>query len=89
MRIIQSRRMSLIEAIANVGVGYSLAVAVQIVVLPWFGMYPSLGENMAIGAVFTGTSLTRGYALRSLFERCFQEVKSSGAALLSFAPCSP
>ena len=46
----QSRRMSLIEAVTNVAVGYALAVATQIVVFPWFGLHPSLGENLALGA---------------------------------------
>jgi hypothetical protein len=64
----QSRRMSLIEAITNVAVGYALAVATQIVVFPWFGLHPSLGENLAIGSVFTGISLIRGYVLRRLFQ---------------------
>ena len=64
----QSRRMSLIEAITNVAVGYALAVATQIVVFPWFGLRPSLGENLALGGIFTTISLIRGYALRRLFE---------------------
>lgn len=46
-----------------------LAVAAQIVVFPWFGMHASLGENLALGGVFTALSLIRGYALRRLFER--------------------
>jgi hypothetical protein len=33
----QSRRMSLVEAIANVVVGYGLAVLTQILVFPLFG----------------------------------------------------
>jgi len=49
----QSRRMSMVEAITNVAVGYALAVATQIVVFPWFGLHPSLGENLALGAIFT------------------------------------
>ena len=65
----QSRRMSLIEAITNVVLGYVLAVATQIVVFPWFGLYPSLGDNLALGAVFVGISLLRSYALRRIFER--------------------
>ena len=64
----QSRRMSLIEAIANVVLGYALAVATQIVAFPWFGLHPSLGENLALGGIFTAISLVRGYALRRLFE---------------------
>ncbi|WP_375569746.1 hypothetical protein ABWH93_17120 [Seohaeicola saemankumensis] len=65
----QSRRLSLVEAITNVAVGYVLAVITQIVVFPWFGIHPSLGENLAIGSIFTGISLLRSYALRRLFER--------------------
>lgn len=64
----QSRRMSLIEAITNVAVGYALAVTTQIMVFPWFDLQPSLGENLALGGIFTAISLIRGYALRRLFE---------------------
>ena len=64
----QSRRMSLIEAVTNVILGYGLAVIAQIVVFPWFGLDVSIGENLAIGAVFVGISLLRSYALRRLFE---------------------
>ena len=65
----QSRRMSLVEAVVNVVVGYVLAVATQLAVFPWFGLEASLGENLAIGAVFIGVSLLRSYALRRLFAR--------------------
>ncbi|WP_296644735.1 DUF7220 family protein [Roseinatronobacter sp.] len=64
----QSHRMSLIEAVTNVAVGYALAVVTQIVVFPWFGLHPSIGDNLAIGGVFVGISLLRSYALRRLFE---------------------
>jgi len=65
----QSRRMSLIETVTNVVVGYVLAVATQIVMFPWFGLQASLGENLALGLAFTSISLVRGYTLRRLFER--------------------
>lgn len=64
----QSCRMSLIEAVTNVAVGYMLAVATQIIVFPWFGLRPSIGQNLALGGVFVGISLLRSYALRRLFE---------------------
>jgi hypothetical protein len=60
--------MSLIEAVTNVILGYGLAVITQIVVFPWFGLDVSIGDNLAIGAVFVGISLLRSYALRRLFE---------------------
>jgi hypothetical protein len=65
----QSRRLSLVEAVTNILVGYALAVGMQILVFPWFGLYPSPRQNLAIGAVFTVASLIRGYVLRRLFER--------------------
>lgn len=65
----QSRRRSLIEAITNVVVGYALAVITQIMVFAWFGLQVSLGDNLAIGAVFVTISLGRSYTLRRLFER--------------------
>lgn len=65
----QSQRQSLIEAIANVVVGYALAVLTQSVVFPWFGLQVSLGDNLAIGAMFVMISLLRSYTLRRLFER--------------------
>ena len=64
----QSRFMSLIESVSNLIVGYVLAVALQIVVFPWFGLHPSVGQNLAIGALFSAMSLLRSYALRRLFE---------------------
>ena len=67
--MMQSRRQSLIEASANVVVGYALAVLTQIVVFPCFGLQVSLGDNLAIGALFVMISLLRSYALRRLFER--------------------
>ena len=65
----QSRRMSLFEALANVAVGFGVAVATQIAVFPLFGLHASLSENLAIGALFTVASIARSYVLRRMFER--------------------
>ena len=65
----QSRLMSLVEAVANVVVGYGVAVLVQILLFPVFGLSVSLGQSLAIGLVFTAVSIVRSYALRRLFER--------------------
>lgn len=63
----QSRRLSAVEAVANVAIGYGVALCAQIAVFPLFGLHPSLGDNLAIGAVFTVVSLARSYAVRRLF----------------------
>jgi hypothetical protein len=65
----QSRVMSLIEAVANVVVGYVLAIESQIVVFPWFGIETGLAEHLSIGLAFVGVSLVRGYLLRRALER--------------------
>ena len=65
----QSRRLSLLEAVTNVVVGYVLAVLTQLIVFPWFGLTATLQDNLAIGAAFVGVSLIRGYALRRVFDR--------------------
>ena len=63
----QSRAMSLVEAMTNVLVGYGVAVATQAMVFPWFGLSATFGENLQIGLIFTVVSLARSYALRRLF----------------------
>ena len=64
----QSRRMSLVESLANVIMGYGIAIATQILVFPWFGLQASLSDNLAIGAIFTVVSIIRSYTQRRLFE---------------------
>ena len=64
----QSRTMSLVEAIANVAVGYGVAVVTQILIFPVFGLHTTLAQNLKMGAVFTIVSIARSYALRRLFE---------------------
>jgi len=64
----QSRRMSMVESLTNVFVGYWLAVGTQFVIFPWFGMTASLHDNLAIGAIFTVVSILRSFGLRRLFE---------------------
>ncbi|MBZ0145972.1 MAG: hypothetical protein K8F62_00265 [Pseudorhodoplanes sp.] len=78
--MMQSRLMSLTEAVANVVIGYGLAVATQIAVFPLFGLRPTLGENLALGAVFTGVSLLRSYLVRRVFENCRMRRQRQSAA---------
>jgi hypothetical protein len=59
--------MSLVEAVANVAVGYVTAVLTQVSVFPLFGLQTSFGDNLLIGALFTIVSLIRGFALCRLF----------------------
>jgi hypothetical protein len=65
----QSRAMSLVESVANVVVGYGVAVVTQIMIFPVFGLHTTLAQNLKMGAAFTLVSIARSYVLRRLFER--------------------
>jgi hypothetical protein len=64
----QSRLMSLVESLANVLIGYGVAVATQMAVFPLFGLAVTVTENLLIGLIFTVVSIVRSYALRRGFE---------------------
>ena len=65
----QSRIISLIESVANVIVGYGVAVVTQILIFPTFGLHTTLAQNLKLGLVFTVVSIGRSYAVRRMFER--------------------
>jgi len=65
----QSRLMSATEAVANVIVGYGLAVLTQLAIFPLFGLPARVSDALAMGLAFTAVSLARSYLLRRLFER--------------------
>ena len=58
----------MVETLTNVIVGYGVAVVTQILIFPIFGLQTTLGQNLAMGGVFTIVSLFRSFALRRLFE---------------------
>jgi len=60
--------MSLVESLANVAVGYGVAVVTQILIFPIFGLHTTLAQNLMMGGIFTVVSIGRSYALRRLFE---------------------
>lgn len=55
--------MSLVEAVANVAVGFGVAVLTRIAVFPWFGLHTTLSGNLAMGGIFTLASIVRSYFL--------------------------
>ena len=65
----QPRWQSAVESVANVAIGFGVAVAAQLAVFPLFGFHPPLADNLMIGGLFTVVSLLRSFALRRLFNR--------------------
>ena len=65
----QSKAQSLIEAAANVLIGFVIAVATQVVVFPWFGLYVSTVDHIGISLCFLVVSMGRSYIIRRYFDR--------------------
>lgn len=63
----QSRRASALESIANVAIGYGVAVAAQAAIFPLFGINVSGADHLGIAGLFTIVSLVRSYCLRRVF----------------------
>lgn len=63
----QSRMQSALESLTNVAAGYLVALGVQGIVFPLFGIHVTLIQNIGIAAVFTGVSLVRSYMIRRWF----------------------
>lgn len=66
----QSKLGSVMEALANIAVGFSINWAANMLILPLFG-FDALTARVAfnIGLVFTAISLVRSYVLRRIFNR--------------------
>jgi len=79
----QSRLMSMVESLANVLVGYVVAVATQMVVFPLFGLAVTVTENLLIGLIFTAVSIVRSYALRRGFEALRVRQSASDSSTIS------
>lgn len=65
----QTRIYSLTESVANVIVGYWVAVASQLILFPIFGVYVTLADNLVISGWFTVISIARSYYIRRVFNR--------------------
>lgn len=63
----QSKKISLLEALLNTASGFITSLITQWLVFPWFNFSPSLRENLTITAIFTIVSIVRSYAWRRLF----------------------
>lgn len=66
----QSRIVSLIESVVNVGSGFLLSLVLwQFVLAPWFGYEVTISTNLQLTTVFTVVSVGRGYLWRRFFAR--------------------
>lgn len=65
----QSKSRSWKEAWINIAIGYSLNFVCNLVVFRHFGYQVTVQDNILIGIIFTGVSLTRQYVIRRWFAK--------------------
>lgn len=65
----QSKRQSLIESLTNVGVGFLISLASQLVIFHMYDVRLTIADNVAITLWFTVISIIRSYALRRAFNK--------------------
>jgi len=63
----QTRRMSLVESIANTGAGFLVSLVLQISLFYFMSIETTTSQNLLMSGVFTVASLVRGYLMRRLF----------------------
>lgn len=63
----QTKLGSIVEAWANIVVGFSINWCANMIVLPMFGLNLSGTTAFHIGLIFTAISLARSYILRRWF----------------------
>jgi len=64
---LQTKLQTLVESVANVAIGYLVALAAQLMIFPLLGIAVSLSQNLVIGAFFTVVSIARSYCVRRAF----------------------
>lgn len=63
----QSKRGSLVEALVNVAIGYTVNFLANVAILPLFGMPFDFGNFALIGLLYTAVSIARSYIIRRVF----------------------
>lgn len=63
----QTRSMSMIEAITNTLVGFVMSILLQLLMTAALSIQMSLDQNLIMSLVFTVASVARGYLVRRMF----------------------
>ena len=64
---LQSPKMSAVETVTSVAIGYAVALATQLAVFPLFAIEINHAQHVAMGAIFTVVSIVRSYLVRRMF----------------------
>ena len=65
----QSKKLSIIEAISNTIIGLLTSFCIQLLIYPFLNIEVSLNQNIFITFVFFIASIIRGYIVRRIFNK--------------------
>jgi hypothetical protein len=65
--LLQTRIQSLFEQFQNIGIGYIVAVASQLIIFPLFDIHISFNNNLLLSVYFSIISIARGYVIRRYY----------------------
>ena len=60
---------NLFETCIDVGSGLLLSTMIQLLIFPFFGLYPTVLESFHIAVIFTVISICRSWCWRTLFSK--------------------
>lgn len=63
----QTKLGSLIEAVVNVLIGFTINFTANMVIFPLFGWRISVSDNLVLGCIYTLISIVRAYVIRRWF----------------------
>jgi len=65
----QSKKLSIIEAVSNTIIGLVTSFAIQLIIYPFLNIEVSISQNILITFIFFIASIIRGYLVRRLFNK--------------------
>lgn len=65
----QSKKLSIIEAVTNTIVGLITSFCIQLLIYPFLNIEVSINQNIFITCVFFIVSILRGYIIRRIFTK--------------------
>ena len=60
---------NLLESVIDVGSGFILAIFIQLLIFPLFGLHPTILDSLGIALIFTVVSMTRSWLWRCYFRK--------------------
>lgn len=73
----QSRMISLLKSVFSTAVGFAVAFAANMLILPWFGLPITHSANLLLTTIYTVISIARGFVLERVFEAMGWRMKIS------------